>query len=71
MLDHPFDREFGIEAACFGQGCFRLVHPARLRVGGGQVCIDLVTVKTQVDRLAQLGDHRVSMAKAKFCLSRQ
>jgi hypothetical protein len=33
MVDHPFDREFGIAAAGFGQGGLRLVHLARMRVG--------------------------------------
>jgi hypothetical protein len=32
----PFNGEIGIEAAGFPQGGFRLIHPARKRVSGGQ-----------------------------------
>jgi len=40
MLHHPFDRDFGIQAARLRQGGLRLVHLARMRVGGRrtQIC---------------------------------
>ena len=71
MLNQPFDCDLGIEAARFRKWALCLVHPARLLVGGGQERIDLVTVKTRVNRLAKLGDGPVSMAKTQFCLSRE
>ena len=33
--NHPFDRDFGIETAGFGQRRFRLIHLAAVGVGGG------------------------------------
>src|ERR1700722_14118259 len=69
MLKPPFDREFGIDPPRFRQGVLRLIHPARLRVGGGQGRIDDVTAVTRGGSLTKLGDGGVRMAKAQFRLS--
>src|SRR5208337_1927007 len=70
MVDQPFDGEFGVEAACFRQGGLRLVHFARLRIGGGQVRIHKVGMKTRVDRLTILIDRGVELAEAQLRVAR-
>jgi hypothetical protein len=52
VLDHPFDREFGIETPRFRQSRLRFLHLAGVRVGGGQVRVGEKRAKARVDRLA-------------------
>jgi hypothetical protein len=66
MFDHPFDRQFRIETARFGQRLLRLVYLARLRVGRRQVRIYKIGAKTRVDRLVKLVDRRVDMAEVEL-----
>ena len=70
MLHHPFDRELGIEAAGFRHGRLRLVHPARMRVGGRQGRVDVIYAQARVDRLVTFVDRCVEMAKAELRFAR-
>src|SRR6516225_997274 len=63
-LLHPFDRNYGIETAEFGEDRLGLVHLARLRVSGRQPRIQVNPAQAQVDRLAIFVDRRVEMAEA-------
>ena len=67
MLNHPSDREFGIETAGFGERGFRLVHLADLGVGGGQSFVDPPN-RRKPESIAwrALVDGRVGMAKVQF-----
>ena len=69
--DHPFDGEFGIEAAGFRQGGLRLVHLACERIGGGQIWVCEETAKAGVDCLVVFVDSGVEMPEAKFCIAQR
>jgi hypothetical protein len=43
MLDQPFDRELGVDAASFGQGGLRLIHFTFERTRGSQIQVRVKT----------------------------
>src|SRR5271163_3527004 len=70
VLLQPFDGDYGIEVPGFGEGRFRIVHSACMRVGGRKVRVGEKRPSPRVDRLPKFVDRRVEMAEADLRLAK-